>query len=312
MKIFPIYSKKKLRENPPEQDVYEYVNIPQSLRVQIVHIFRDAIGSSLHSSYGDSESESTYRAVHDAVARETGRFFIGSDRGLYENRIIDVILNEKDIDAFFDVVQLCTQIINNYIRQNSYSYKINAHTSIEPEEAISELNFRFREAGVGYEFVNNQFIRIDSQHMHGEVIKPALSLLSENLYEGANAEFRKAFDEYRQGGNHKKDALVEALKAFESTMKSICHKRRWQYNTNDNASNLIKVVLDNSLLPPWQGNNLNGVRAVLESVATPRNKMGGHGQGITPTEVPDFYVRFALNITASAIILLAEAEKALP
>ncbi|WP_420889946.1 DUF7014 domain-containing protein [Deinococcus psychrotolerans] len=74
----------------------------------------------------------------------------------------------------------------------------------------------------------------------------------------------------------------------------------------------MEVALDNHLLPSWQTGSLTGVRLALETVGTPRNKMGGHGQSPSVVEVPEYYVRDALNTIASAIILLAEAGKTLP
>ena len=40
--------------------------------------------------------------------------------------------------------------------------------------------------------------------------------------------------------------------------------------------------------------------------------LSGHGQGATPTTVPDHLVAYMLHTTASAIVFLAEAEKNLP
>ena len=54
-------------------------------------------------------------------------------------------------------------------------------------------------------------------------------------------------------------------------------------------------------------------RSMLESsVPTGRNKLSGHGQGSTPTTVPDYLVAYMLHMTASTIVFLAEAELSLP
>jgi hypothetical protein len=56
---------------------------------------------------------------------------------------------------------------------------------------------------------------------------------------------------------------------------------------------------------------LVALRSTLESgVPTARNKLGGHGQGTEVVEVPEHIVSYALHLTASAIVFLAEAEKA--
>jgi hypothetical protein len=52
---------------------------------------------------------------------------------------------------------------------------------------------------------------------------------------------------------------------------------------------------------------------MLESgVPTARNRMGGHGQGSSVVEVPDYLVAHVLHQTASAIVFLVAAEKQLP
>lgn len=43
MSVFEIFSKRQKRERGEVPDVYQYEDIPQPLRVQIVHILRDAL-----------------------------------------------------------------------------------------------------------------------------------------------------------------------------------------------------------------------------------------------------------------------------
>jgi hypothetical protein len=308
MKIYELFSNRERRKNEQMSDVFTYDAIPNNLRVQIVHIFNDAIGTSKHG-YSNKYTEEIYKSVNDIVMREYGTFFIGNNSGLYEERIRKVILDEYDLNLFFDVVELCMRIIDVHIRENEYGHQVNAGTSLTCDNAVREFNFRFREVEIGYQYTEGKIIRVDSQHMHIEVIKPALMLLNDPIYAGANDEFRRAFDYYKTGDN--KNALVEALKAFESTMKAIYTKRNWGYDAKDASAKLVKVALDNQLIPSWQQESLTGLRITLETIGTPRNKMGGHGQGSAIVTVPDYFVRYALNTTASAIILLAEADKSL-
>ena len=52
------------------------------------------------------------------------------------------------------------------------------------------------------------------------------------------------------------------------------------------------------------------LKSLLETgVPTVRNRLGGHGQGIEPIVVPDTIASYALNLTASNILLLIELEK---
>lgn len=184
---------------------------------------------------------------------------------------------------------------------------------ISDDEAIRDLNARFLEHGIGYTFISGespQLIRMDNAHLHKEAVIPALRLLHEEGFKGANSEYRKAHEHYRVGAY--KECLNECLKAFESTMKTICTKRKWAYKETSTASSLIDTCLTNSLLPPFMQTHLGTIKSALESsIPTIRNKMGGHGQCVNPKDVPQFYAEYLLHETATTIVFLVEAYKAL-
>ncbi|HEV2393045.1 MAG TPA: hypothetical protein VG146_11865 [Verrucomicrobiae bacterium] len=139
---------------------------------------------------------------------------------------------------------------------------------------------------------------------------PALKLLEPPFLAGANQEFLAAHEHYRHG--RYKESLNECLKAFESTMKAICHKRKWPYNQTDTAKALIKICEDEKLFPVFMKNHLTGLRMTLESgVPTARNKTGGHGQGVVPITVSEQFAAYVLHLTAANIRLLAESERAM-
>jgi hypothetical protein len=164
---------------------------------------------------------------------------------------------------------------------------------------------------VGYQYVSGEIIRVDSELLHQEAVKPALAHLRAPEYAGAQAEFLTAHGHYRHGRN--KEALAECLKALESVMKSICAKRKWPHSPNATASPLIQVLLDKELIPSFWNQHFSALRATLEAgVPTARNRLGGHGQGTQVVDVPTHLVAYILHQTASAIVFLAEAERALP
>jgi hypothetical protein len=183
---------------------------------------------------------------------------------------------------------------------------------VSPDAAIGELNGRFREHGIGYEFVNGEIIRIDSKYLHAEAVKPALNLLhgGRRQFLGPLQEFLAAHERHREG--KEKEAIQEALKAFESTMKAICDARKWSYDKKKaTAKDLIQVIFDNHLIADYLQSHFTALRSVLEAgVPTVRNKTAGHGQGGTPTSVPPYVAAYALHLAASNIVLLVEAHNA--
>ncbi|EJC62459.1 hypothetical protein QWA_10339 [Alcaligenes faecalis subsp. faecalis NCIB 8687] len=311
MAIFDLFSKrqKKLRGDVP--DVYVYDALPETLKTQIIHIWLDTLGRS-DQDY-DGEVEKAYSFIVNTLCREYGLFKLPGARDYggrdYIEELANFLLLEKDIERTLDAVELSFGVIDRVTRNRNYLRRQNAAKIAD--SAIDELNGRFQEHGVGFQFIDGEVIRIDSELIHSEVVKPALRLLNKNKYAGAQQEFLKAHEHYRHG--NAKEALNECLKAFESLMKSICDTRGWSYNGNATAKNLIQACFDNGLVPTFWQQNFTSLRSLLESsVPTGRNKLGGHGQGSTTTTVPDHLVAYMLHMTASVLVFLSEAEAALP
>ena len=286
MPIFDLFSKRQKRLRGEIPDVYVYGDLPRSLKIQIVHIWRDIL-------------QEEYKFIVDTLCREYGVFVLADMSspvytGIrdYQAEFFKFFLEEENCEKALDAIELSFRFIDR-------------------DDAIEELNQRFKEHGFGYQFTNGQIIRIDSEFTHTEIVKPALRLLGQKQYAGAQQEFLKAHEHYRKG--NAKEALNECLKAFESAMKAICDKRRWSYSNNATAKPLIQVYFDNGLIPPFWQSHYSSLRSLLESsVPTGRNKLSGHGQGTTPEAVPDYLVAYMLHMTASAIVFLAEADEKAP
>jgi hypothetical protein len=315
MPVFDLFSKRRKRERGETPDVYFYDKIPEPLKVQIVHIWGDALGipGRDHSSYNDIRE--TYQFVVRILRREYGQFalskltFDPNDVRYAYNELVEFFLKTNDIDTLLDIIEATFKAINvltreyRYLERNNYDEVAN--------EAIEELNKRFNEHGVGYRFSDNTIIRIDSELTHAEVMKPALSVLRQKGFESAQSEFLAAHQHYRQSNGS--EALVECYKAFESVMKIIATKRGWKFDKAKGAADLVRVCLDNGLIPPYWQSHFSGLRGVLESaIPTPRNKQAGHGAGAAPpSKPPAELVGYVLHMTAATILFLTEAEKKL-
>jgi hypothetical protein len=313
MAIFDLFSKrqKALRGDVP--DVYTYDDLPNTLRVQIVHIWSDALGSdeNYYDQYGCGPNiQATYKFIVDTLCREYGMFQLptAAKHGgrMYLNELANFLLQVDDVEKQLDIVELSFRCIDRLTRKFDYLRKRNASECVD--EAISELNDRFKEHGVGFQFVEGEIVRVDSELLHSEAVKPAMRLLNEKNYQGAQQEFLSAYEHYRHGKN--KEALNDCLKSFESTMKAICDKRNWPYQPNATSKVLIQVCFDNDLVPSFWQQQLSSLRSMLESsIPTGRNKLSGHGQGTSPTTVPDYLVAYMLHMTASTLVFLTTAEK---
>lgn len=295
MATFDLYSKRQKRLRGEYPDVYAYDKLPNHFRVQVVHLIKGAIGSNDNSS-------KCYQVIYDILCQEYGVFRLSDNRYIsIDESIFEFFLKEQCVEKSLDVIELAFRYIDKIIRDNyNYYERVNEITS-SPNDAISDLNIRFKEHGIGYQFESSEIIRVDSEFIHSEVVKPTLLILRGEQYAGANDEFLNAHEHYRHGLY--KECLNDCLKAFESTMRTICNRRGWVVSEKATASALIKTCIDNELLPSFLNSQLES------AIPTVRNKLGGHGQGETPVSVPEHLARYALHLTATTILLLAEANE---
>ncbi|MBI3353539.1 MAG: hypothetical protein HY034_01425 [Nitrospirae bacterium] len=302
MPIYELFSKRQKRLRGEVSDVFTYDNIPAPFRVQVIHIIRDAFGKDRYQS----NASDLYEFIHQALCREYGFFTLKQYAKSNEEAIFDYFLNCEDIEQVLDVIELSFKMINTIVRKDEY--QLHSTCKISANDAIKELNHRFKEHGIGFQFESNELIRLDSTFLHSEIIKPTLTLLSGKMYKGANDEFLKAHEHYRHGRN--KECLNDCLKAFESVMKAICNKYKWEYTEKDTAKKLIEICFLKELIPNYLQSQFTGLRSLLESgIPTLRNRLGGHGQGEDKIKVEDYIAGYALNMTASNIFFLMSATK---
>jgi len=295
------------KRNKPLPDVFTYDTIPSKLRVQVVHILQAAMRGRFYVDGVD-----VWRYVAQTIAAEHGLLELpGIEYSQYAEpnfhvACMNYILKAEPEQAL-DIVEISFRFVSKAAENIDFARNTGLRMAVA-QTAITDLNHRFRESGVGYQFEDGKIIRVDSQLLHAEVVKPALLLLSTKGFEGANAEFLAAHEHSRH--NRIEPAITEACKAFESTMKVICDSRRWAYDKSKaTAGVLIKVLIENGLVPSYSEEQLRAVEKCLLGVATVRNKNAGHGAGATPRDVPQHYVSYALHLAASNIVFLVECHK---
>jgi len=311
--VFETFSKRQKRLRGELPDVYVYDQLSQPLRVQIIHVMHEVLGEQRDCTDGYRSYTSVhwlYRDVVKVLRKELGVFRL-PHTDTYEGELVSelgqFILKSPDTDDVLSAVELVCRGIEHVASEEND--RNNPHAPEIAKDAIVEINARFREHGVGYEY-DGEIVRIDSELLHAEAVKPALALLRDPLFKGAEDEFLQAYAHYRKGDH--KEAMNEALKSFESTMKVVLQKRGWAFDPTDPAAKLIKACFDNGLVSAFWQSHFNALKSTLEaSVPTGRNKLSGHGQGATLTTVPDYLAGYVLHMTASAIVFLVRAEKAL-
>ena len=110
MSIFDLFSKRQKALRGEVPDVFTYEDLPNALRVQIVHIWSDTLGSDrdYYDTYGHAESVRTaYKFIVDTLCREYGLFKLPTaekynDR-MYLTELANYLLQVDEVEKQLDI-----------------------------------------------------------------------------------------------------------------------------------------------------------------------------------------------------------------
>jgi hypothetical protein len=186
-------------------------------------------------------------------------------------------------------------------------------------KGVGIVNEIFREEGIGYELTPYreelvddgsgtgrrnyqqtfpQIIRKSEEYLHDQIVKPALVALGGPDFDVANKEMLKAHQSLRDGDYPA--VLTNAGSAMESTLKTICSKKKWQYKPEkDTLHALIMVCQKNDLFPSFYGD-------VFTTTGSIRNKSSSsHGRATAPPHtVTQDHANHMIQIVSAHINLL--------
>lgn len=293
--VLPNTFSRRKRAASKSADPLTYHSVPSKLRWQVLHILNEAIDLQTKETEGELYSH-LCQFMRKEVA--VGRLADGYSRA---EEFANWFLSHNENDEVLDAVELVCRLIGILAKQASYSGRVD-----RIKDCIVEINARFLEAGVGYQFENGQLVQIDSKLAHKEIVVPALHLLADPAFGAAEHEFLDAFSAFREGDYE--TSLTEACKSLESTIKVIGAQKGWGLDETWPLRKLMQTVFDHNLIPAYMQSEFTGLRTILENgVGTVRNKDGGHGAGEKKRNVPRHVAAFQIHQTAAAILLLVEA-----
>jgi hypothetical protein len=288
-------------------------NIPETFKNKIFLFCMDTF-SNKFNPYGSGNYQQTFwEEIHRMMLYRHGRIRLTettSDNLARE--VISFLLSCRN-EQFFDFIEDIFRVeclfhvthnendlvakINQLFSSDNMAYEL---TEMIKEKQLGETGFR----GMGEIIVTiawPQVIKKDDQVIHNTAIKPVLQFLSDPAFKTANIEYLEALEDFRK--EDWGDCLTKCCSAYESVMKIICEKKKWKYAQDDTASSLIKTILKDANLETHY-------EQPLIYIATLRNKYSkSHGAGIQPKKVTTDIARLGLNLTASAILFLANAIK---
>lgn len=299
--MYTLYSQRiKDAQGEPEVFVYDYFE--PTFRNQFFAIIKRIITKAKRSYWSVDEE------LCKIFAQEKGLKSISY--GNYCNSLdaLGYYIDDCSEEDFLDLIDFVFGFfISNPEIQKEYQNYISLK---DTKYAIYELNLRFKQHDLGYEFINHQIIKKTDTMTHENIVKPVLKLFAgDRDFEPAEEEYLQAFEHFKS--SNKKDAILNAIKAFESTMKIICKKLGYPFDEGkDAAGRLLDILRKNNFYPEYLADHMEGICMTLKSGAlTLRNKEAAHGQGAEVRDVSDEYVEYALNLVATDILFLYRIYK---
>lgn len=307
-----LYSKRFSQTNKQEKkDIYQYEEIPKKVRNQIIYI-----GIGLFNPI----NRKAWAPILRYILEEKGEFSVAPEEYYHQFSKVDfnyecysfkeckIYITGSPIKSCvyastLDVLDFCEIMFQKAINMKIGLKNINA--------AANELNYRFKEAGIGYEMNKNSFkiIRIDNQYIHKEVVKPALNILNNHKFEKANEYYQNAHKYYLE--NKIEACITECGKCFESVLKTICEENGWQPD-GVTAIKLIECVKKNDLFLPDAKIEKPFTQFIemLKNGLPPIRNMASHGTILTISSIPLYLASYAMHLTAANILLLQQAQEA--
>jgi hypothetical protein len=307
----PVSKRQEEERRAEEPTLFQYDDLPINFRQQVIYIWRDAAGYYIvppNSPYPNLRARRQaipmndfWDTVEKNLAEEYGVSHLGRGGPNKFQRCEDHLLNEGTEKALA-IIELTFKLIQEKLSHLNIGQRQDRLIKLAPREAIDKLNHRFSQHGIGYRFEEGSIIRVDSDYIHREVVRPVISLLTEKRFRGPMEEFLTANMSYRKG--EYKDAINWAEKAFESTLKVICGKRELEPNGQATASQLIEVMVEQGLVPRY-------FSSVLKSgLPQVRNKTSAaHGQGGQVVTIEAHVAAYAIHLAAANILLSISADK---
>lgn len=298
--FYELYSRRH-RDLEEDPNLYEYDRFPREFRAQVFHILRRYFFTNRITQKFDE-----YFALRNDLAAEFGRLLLtDTEDWLLDFQKFYCISTRTDIDFLFESSDGApSKEILDSIDYVFHFLWVQHHGEANLLKAVSELNQRFKQHYLGYEFIEGEIIRKDTEVAHEKIIKPALRCLGDSRFSNAEKELLDAFSYYLE--DDYSNTVLYACKAFESTMKIICSAKEFPYDPDkDTAKGLLSILKNEKFFPAYMDDHLNALIKVMEAgVPTIRNRTSGHGGGVAPKVIDSSYAEYALNLSCSNIIFL--------
>ena len=302
--LFGVFSR---RPRPASEPL---VRLGKEFRTRILLLCRDTFAGRLSTSEWapTGYADEIWSQVHSKLLYLYGQFSLSQAKvHLEAMRDLEIFLNSCKDDQFLDFIEVIFQAeslervcwdLNPLVERINFFLEADEIplflTSYVQEEITA--TFHGQPATAFQTTALPRIIERGDDYSHSEMVAPVLELLSGGAFGTANHEFREALVDFRKKDYG--DCLTKCCSCLESVMKIICRRKNWE--SRETASFLIKTIVEKTSLESF-------FIDYLMIVATLRNKLStAHGGGEIVRSVSRHVAKFAINSTASSILLLAE------
>ena len=168
------------------------------------------------------------------------------------------------------------------------------------DRATGEINALLEPRGIYFRFDRSGHAQwVGDPGTYETIVAPALAAFQDARLAGVQGEFEAALRHLRAGSaKEQEDAIDEAAKSVESSMKVLLDERRVGRDGREAAQRLFDLLRDNGIV------EAEADKAVT-AAARIRNQWGGHGAGATPRMPPIGLADVAVQSAGAAIVYLA-------
>ncbi len=288
------FFRRKQEERGEISSVWQRDNLPDSLIVQIIQIVKNT--TDIHYSYVRYVETYWHKMVKHVL--EKMRLELGSFRlSPYPNAIEESELLHCLFHGFGDYDKIDVQLtIIEYMLAYFYN-----DTSI-----IDDVNYRFREARVGYQFNSDSkcILPFDDEIIHENAVEPAFHFLNIAGFEKAKNYFKEAYEDFI--AKKYEDCLHHTCKSLESVIKNVLKKKKVAFSENDGLSRLIDSLFSENVMPFEHNDFASGLKNIFKEITAERNKKAGHGTEETKKiEISEAKAKLVLNLAASLITYIS-------
>src|SRR5699024_7490123 len=218
-----------------------YDHLPLDVRVKIIRLWW-----KITSKFRNDEEAFWYaiknmicdqHGVHELVPRKFRATTSQHDYKVYFEKT-------AKLEECFDIIEIVMGTLKKVLEEGVLD-----NSPLQFEDWIYRLNKIFRDSDIGYEYTEVGIIRTDNKLLHQEIIEKTNQLTNNDVFQNANEEFLSALKHLKAERN--KEAMNDALKAFESTMKIIFDHLDWSFSPNDTANKLIEICIEKELIPKY-------------------------------------------------------------